>query len=189
MPRCVPERRQAKVLGERFYTGGRPCRQGHTGPRYTDSGQCVECTNRLPKEKMDRVVDASKRWRHKQKLNDPRRAWSRTAKNGARSRARKAGVPYDLSTEYVLSITVDRCPVMGCELAYGNSGTVRWNSPNLDRIIPELGYVKGNVQVISHKANTIKSDATPEELMKVAQWAATLPRTQASPTRPEPLPR
>lgn len=37
-------------------------------------------------------------------------------------------------------------------------------SPTLDKIIPALGYVPGNVWVISHRANTIKSDASLEEL-------------------------
>jgi len=38
------------------------------------------------------------------------------------------------------------------------------NSPSLDRIDPTKGYVKGNVWIISHKANTFKSYATHEEL-------------------------
>lgn len=36
--------------------------------------------------------------------------------------------------------------------------------PSLDKIIPKLGYVKGNVWVVSNKANRIKSNATIEEL-------------------------
>ena len=40
-------------------------------------------------------------------------------------------------------------------------------SPSLDRIIPEKGYVKGNVIIVSHKANTIKSDASPKEIWRV----------------------
>ena len=43
-------------------------------------------------------------------------------------------------------------------------------APSLDRLIPELGYVKGNIAVVSTRANIIKRDATPEELMKVAKF-------------------
>jgi hypothetical protein len=44
------------------------------------------------------------------------------------------------------------------------------HSPSLDRRVPELGYVKGNVEVISMKANAIKSYAAPEEIMLVARY-------------------
>ncbi len=44
------------------------------------------------------------------------------------------------------------------------------SSPSLDRIIPEKGYVKGNVIVVSNKANVIKNNATPEEIIAVGEF-------------------
>jgi hypothetical protein len=38
----------------------------------------------------------------------------------------------------------------------------------LDKIVPELGYVKGNVQVISTLANTMKNQASIEQLLTFA---------------------
>lgn len=63
------------------------------------------------------------------------------------------------------------CPVLGLPL-YRNSGGAAQgpNSPSIDRINPALGYVRGNVKVISSKANAIKSNATPEELLRVAAY-------------------
>lgn len=43
-------------------------------------------------------------------------------------------------------------------------------SPTLDRIVPEKGYVKGNVAVISHKANRIKNNGSLEELEAVVSY-------------------
>ena len=43
------------------------------------------------------------------------------------------------------------------------------HSPTLDRIIPKLGYIKGNVQVVSALANRIMSDATVNQVMAVAK--------------------
>jgi hypothetical protein len=65
----------------------------------------------------------------------------------------------------------DFCPVLGLPL-YRNSGGAAQgpNSPSIDRINPALGYVRGNVKVISSKANAIKSNATPEELLRVAAY-------------------
>jgi hypothetical protein len=61
------------------------------------------------------------------------------------------------------------CPVLGLYLAVG-TGTVTANSPTLDRIDPSKGYVSGNVHVISHKANSIKSNATPAEIIRVGRY-------------------
>jgi len=44
------------------------------------------------------------------------------------------------------------------------------DSPTLDRIDPNKGYVKGNIQVLSHLANMMKSNATAEELHLFADW-------------------
>lgn len=40
----------------------------------------------------------------------------------------------------------------------------------MDRVIPELGYVKGNVEIISYRANRLKNDATYHELRAISLW-------------------
>ena len=44
------------------------------------------------------------------------------------------------------------------------------SSPSIDRIVPELGYVEGNVAWISKKANTLKLNRSPQMLRKIADW-------------------
>jgi len=61
------------------------------------------------------------------------------------------------------------CPILGIPLFVGKKGGGD-NSPSLDQIVPGDGYVKGNVQVMSTKANAMKSNATPEELLSFANW-------------------
>ena len=56
------------------------------------------------------------------------------------------------------------CPVLGLRLKISEEGRWTDSSPSLDRFIPSLGYVKGNVRVISWRANRIKCDATVEEV-------------------------
>jgi hypothetical protein len=85
----------------------------------------------------------------------------------AKARAVEHGVPFDL-TLHDIAIP-NFCPALGILLTPGK-GKVGPNSPTLDRITPELGYVRGNVAVISHKANAIKNNATPLELHAVAHW-------------------
>ena len=55
----------------------------------------------------------------------------------------------------------------------GSSGG-RFNSPALDRIDNTKGYIRGNVWVISHRANQMKVDANIEELKLFAEWVMTL---------------
>jgi hypothetical protein len=83
----------------------------------------------------------------------------------AKFRATKQGIPFDLVKE---DIKIPKeCPVLHIPLVVGVRKS-HANSPSLDRIVPSLGYVKGNIHVISHRANQIKSNATPEELIAVA---------------------
>lgn len=64
------------------------------------------------------------------------------------------------------------CPILGIELAYGSQEGATDNSASIDRIDSRFGYVRGNVQIICMRANRIKSDATAEELMKLALYMA-----------------
>jgi hypothetical protein len=58
------------------------------------------------------------------------------------------------------------CPVLGIPIVLGEQRSE--NSPSLDRITPKLGYVPGNVRVISDKANRLKGDRTLGELQQTA---------------------
>jgi len=101
--------------------------------------------------------------------------WERRRVKDAKNRARSLKIPFNLTTEYIKSITPSDmiCPALGIQMKVGGdfkNSMIR--APSLDRLIPELGYVKGNIAVVSTRANTLKRDATPEELMKVAKFYA-----------------
>lgn len=93
-----------------------------------------------------------------------------TANCAARRRAKRKAVPFDIDTDYLLSIfPADRkCPALGIEMVWG--GTERMSSPSLDRLEPSKGYVRGNVQWLSHRANTIKTNATTAQICAVADF-------------------
>lgn len=82
---------------------------------------------------------------------------------GAKQRAKKYGLPFDITYKDI--VIPEKCPYLGIQLVPFSE----WSSPSLDRIIPELGYVKGNIQVISTKANTMKNNATRDELVAFAE--------------------
>jgi hypothetical protein len=89
----------------------------------------------------------------------------------ARSRSRRLGIPFNLTLD-TISIP-EHCPVLGVKLEFG-MGKPTPNSASIDRIIPSLGYVTGNIIVVSMRANVIKSDASPDEVIRVGQFYKTL---------------
>jgi hypothetical protein len=82
----------------------------------------------------------------------------------AKIRAAAKNIPFDLVADDILLPEV--CPVFNRPFNKSN----RRLGYSLDRIIPELGYVKGNVQVISQLANAMKWDSTREERIAFANW-------------------
>lgn len=95
-----------------------------------------------------------------------------------KSRSKKYNLPCDVDLKYLMEIFPKdgKCPVFGTKFAWGSDfvrnvdGMKERSSPSVDRIIPEKGYIKGNIAVISIKANGIKTDATPDEIIMVAEW-------------------
>ena len=87
----------------------------------------------------------------------------------AKKRAAEKGVPFAITHDDI--VIPEDCPVLGIKLerAVGKS-VLHAASPTLDKIIPALGYVPGNIAVISWRANRIKADGTLEELEALVEW-------------------
>lgn len=87
----------------------------------------------------------------------------RRARNGAKLK----NLEFNLTEDDI--IVPETCPVLGIPLI-ANGGLNAYTNPSLDRIDNSLGYIKGNVIVISDRANRLKKDATIEELMKLSEF-------------------
>ncbi len=86
-------------------------------------------------------------------------------------RAKQNNIIFDLDEQYLKSIWTGKCAIFGTTLSIPYS-TDR-NDPTkatVDKIIPDLGYIKGNVQWVSNKANIIKSFGTLEEHQAVVKY-------------------
>lgn len=85
----------------------------------------------------------------------------------AKTRAKERNTPLTITEKDIF--IPEKCPILGIPLIRGIGGLCP-NSPTLDEIIPRLGYIPENIQVISHKANTMKSNASFSELHMFADW-------------------
>lgn len=86
----------------------------------------------------------------------------------ARSRAKLNGIPFEITKDDLEIPT--HCPVLGIELNYYSRQKNQPNNASLDRIDNTKGYIRGNVIVISMRANQIKRDATIEELRLIFEF-------------------
>lgn len=134
-------------------------------------GTCVECGTGFYRQD-PRQKTCSRYCRMGRRVRQRRERHERTRRENpellllahARHRAKKSNVPFEIEPEHVY--IPSHCPLLGIELKPGD-GTCEPSSPSLDRIDPDKGYTPDNVWVISHRANCIKSNATPEEIAKI----------------------
>lgn len=145
---------------------------------------CWTCGEEIPKYKRSDAKYCSptcgngyRKWRHYH--NNPelyrRNRWEENSNiekrmySRIKSRAKKNNIPFDLEIDDI--VVPEKCPILGIELDWnvGKGSGFHDNSPSLDKIYPKYGYVRGNVRVISSRANLLKSNATSEELEKILE--------------------
>ena len=113
------------------------------------SHQCDHCTDR-------------RAWKHGMTGTVEHQMWSH-----AKLRAKRDGVPFAIKVTDIL--IPERCPILGIRLVRGKGHPLPC-SPSLDRIVPALGYVVGNVAVISHRANRLKGNMPLSTLLAICKW-------------------
>ena len=111
----------------------------------------------------ERIKEVRRVRSQQQYINNPtERLWS-----AAKLRAKQQGLDFNIEVSDI--IIPDVCPILKQPLIRKTR-----HPPSLDRIDPSKGYIKGNVWVISRKANVMKNDATINELKEFARWVKNL---------------
>lgn len=92
--------------------------------------------------------------------------------NHLKASAKKRGIFFDLTTADIDDIGIPiSCPVLGIPLKF-NKGVAEHNSISFDRIDSSKGYTKENIIIVSNRVNQLKSDASLEEMRKIADYYA-----------------
>ena len=142
------------------------------------SGKCKKCKNLVDKEYSKKrrakrknlrknkikFEDYNKRRRELHRIDPTKRLWG-----GAKRRAKRKGIEFNILTYKSLPKVPKYCPILGIPLKVGK-GAGTDNSPSLDRINNNKGYTIENIQIISRKANQMKSNATLKEIEKLYNY-------------------
>lgn len=85
--------------------------------------------------------------------------------------AKRKNLDFNLTEEDIFVPEV--CPILGIPIV---SSTISWssNNPSVDRVDNSKGYVKGNVRVISFKANSLKSNLSLQEIENLYKYSKNL---------------
>lgn len=87
--------------------------------------------------------------------------------NSAKRNAVENNLPFNLELPDI--IIPEYCPYLGHKLTkLRGAGQLETNA-SIDKIIPNLGYVKGNIEIVSRQANRMKNNATPQQLILFAE--------------------
>lgn len=89
--------------------------------------------------------------------------WLRHVLTTVKRRAFKAGVVFSVNAAD-FSIP-EKCPILGVVLVYGSTLNAQ-ESASIDRIKPWLGYITGNVRIVSRLANRLKGDCTDPAIFR-----------------------
>ena len=88
----------------------------------------------------------------------------------ARKSSKRRGIEFSITEDDFTSLP-SHCPILEIELTYGGACEVaKPSAASFDRIDNSKGYIKGNVQIISWRANKLKADATVLELQKLIAY-------------------
>lgn len=119
----------------------------------------------------------SERTKQNYRSKDPLTRWVDTDLAGIRERAKRNNITNTLTKEFLRSLyTNQHGKCVYCTNEFDLNGTQfdHKRSPSADRLVPEQGYVESNVVLCCHRCNTIKNDATLEELHLLTETLSAL---------------
>lgn len=144
--------------------------------KYGRSNWCLECHRNYTAEDKHRKRNRERRshlwhtnpeWKERERVKEEARRkvkWRETIINVLRTRAKVRNLEFDLEADDIPDIP-KICPILQVPMLKHTPYT-----PSVDRMDSSKGYVKGNVWIISQKANGMKSNATMEELLTFSRY-------------------
>jgi hypothetical protein len=86
--------------------------------------------------------------------------------NGCKQRAKKQQVPFSIDAEYILTLYANQNGLCALTNVPMTQCDKRPSTMHIDKVVPQLGYVPGNIQLLCAAANMIKLDRSQEETIQ-----------------------
>jgi len=124
--------------------------------------KCKECNKKY--NRIWKRTDKGRIWRKRYRGQyENKNCWFASLRFGAKKR----NLEFTITIDDI--VIPEFCPILGIKLQR-NKGMPKDNSISVDRIDNSKGYIKGNVYVISYKANRMKGSMTLEILEKLLEY-------------------
>lgn len=117
-----------------------------------------------------RTLSQTNRALHREKINAHKRNRPVEIRlfESAKQRAKDRNLPFTIALADIIVPAV--CPIDRLPLLRTNSKGPNPRSPTLDAVIPELGYVPGNIAVISFHWNRLKCTMGVGDLRRLIEY-------------------
>lgn len=167
-----PEQKAARAAYMREYDANRTSEQKAAraarilANRTPEQKEAKAAYDREWRDQLSPERKAAKSEKQAQELRDPKH-WAKCRLAKIKGRANKKGLDFNLEERDLEPPCF--CPVLGIPL-YMGLAAISHNSIHVDRIDNSKGYVKGNVKLISGRANSLKNDGTIKELEAILKY-------------------
>lgn len=132
--------------------------------RLNNKEKCYANMLKWKRKNKTRLSAIQKRYRS----NNPLNVRSSKMVFEARSKSLIKNLPFNIDFQYVYNLCkTGKCDITG--IGFNTTSGKNPCSPSLDRIVPKLGYVRGNVRVILWALNAFKNEWSDSEIYPIAK--------------------
>lgn len=133
-----------------------------------NTGSGIKCRNNYSRECKECESKRKKIARASMQIDNKESFLSRLI-YGCKTRALENKIPYDLDKEYIIQLYDQQnglCALSGLKMTTLRQSGKNPENASVDRIIPNLGYTKGNVRLVCNHVNMMRSNLEDEQLIK-----------------------
>ena len=179
--KCRIKDNKSRVGVRAKYLEVRLCKTCNTTKNYKDyretkplkkgpcKGMLVGWTDKVGKKRFNKCKSCEKKRAEKNYKKNP----IPQMLSNSKIRAKEKQVPHTITTSDIEKVWPkdNRCPVLKSPFDMGYKFEKNKSlAPSLDKIIPEKGYVPGNIAVVSDIVNRVKADASIEDMKKILDY-------------------